>query len=123
LFFVHDCKIICSWLNFQGRSYDETCDEVHWNIDFNSDIRVALIILVPGSDRTIRVNGAAEISFDEHLGQTLAVESRLPRSVVVVSMGKTIFQCARELMRTDLRGAEEVTPRQACPAQAHCSKQ
>lgn len=70
------------------------------------DNRVALIFLVPGSDTTIRVNGAAEISVDEDLKQSLAVEGKLPRSVVVVRIGEIYFQCARALMRANIWGAD-----------------
>lgn len=70
------------------------------------DNRVALIFLVPGSDTTIRVNGTAEISVDEDLKQSLAVEGKLPRSVVVVRIGEIYFQCARALMRANIWGAD-----------------
>lgn len=70
------------------------------------DNRVALIFLVPGSDTTIRVNGTAEISVAEDLRQTLAVEGKLPRSVVVVKIVEIYFQCARALMRANIWGAE-----------------
>ncbi|MCZ4288803.1 pyridoxamine 5'-phosphate oxidase family protein [Hoeflea alexandrii] len=63
------------------------------------DGRVALLFLIPGSNTTLRVNGRAEISVDPELLESLAMEGKLPRSAIVVSVGEIYFQCARALMR------------------------
>ena len=63
------------------------------------DGRVALLFLIPGSNTTLRINGRAEISVDPDLLAGLAMEGKLPRSAIVISIGEIYFQCARALMR------------------------
>ena len=63
------------------------------------DGRVALLFLIPGSNSTLRVNGRAEISVDADLLASLAMEGKLPRSAIVITIGEIYFQCARALMR------------------------
>ena len=63
------------------------------------DGRVALLFLIPGSNSTLRVNGRAEISVDADLLASLAIEGKLPRSAIVITIGEIYFQCARALMR------------------------
>jgi len=66
------------------------------------DGRVALLFLIPGSSSTLRVNGRAEISVDADLLASLAVEGKLPRSAIVITIGEIYFQCARALMRAQV---------------------
>ena len=66
------------------------------------DARVAALFLIPGSNSTLRVNGTAEISVDPDLLESLAVEGKLPRSAIVITIGEVYFQCARALMRAQL---------------------
>lgn len=63
------------------------------------DSRVALLFLIPGSNSTLRVNGKAVISVDPELLESLAMEGKLPRSAIVITIGEIYFQCARALMR------------------------
>lgn len=66
------------------------------------DPRVALMFVVPGSNSILRVNGTAFVSADPDLLESLAVEGKAPRSVVVITIAEVYFQCARALMRADL---------------------
>lgn len=66
------------------------------------DDRVALLFLIPGSGTTFRVNGRAFITDDAVLRQRFAVEGQLPRSVAVVHIERTYFQCARAIVRSRL---------------------
>lgn len=63
------------------------------------DGRVALLFLIPGSNTTLRINGTAGISVDPDLLAGLAMEGKLPRSAIVITIGEIYFQCARALMR------------------------
>lgn len=63
------------------------------------DGRVALLFLIPGSNTMLRINGRAEISVDPELLAGLAMEGKLPRSAIVITLGEIYFQCARALMR------------------------
>ncbi|PWW04491.1 hypothetical protein DFR52_1011190 [Hoeflea marina] len=66
------------------------------------DGRVAMMFLIPGSDTTLRVNGTAVISVEPELLAAMAMEGKLPRTVVVISIGEIYFQCARAVMRARL---------------------
>jgi uncharacterized protein len=63
------------------------------------DGRVALLFLIPGSNTTLRINGKAEISVDPELLAGFAMDGKLPRSAIVITLGEIYFQCARALMR------------------------
>src|SRR3981189_802835 len=49
------------------------------------DPRIALLFLIPGVGRTLRINGRAAISIDRELCASFAMEGKVPRSVIVVS--------------------------------------
>ncbi len=66
------------------------------------DPRVALLFLIPGSGTTFRVNGTAFITDDEALRNSFAVDQQAPRTVIVVSIERTYFQCARAIVRSKL---------------------
>lgn len=66
------------------------------------DPRVALLFLIPGSGTTLRVNGTAQISADEDLLDSFAVEGQPPRSVIIIKVAEIYFQCARAIVRADL---------------------
>lgn len=75
------------------------------------DPRLALLFLVPGVGETLRVNGSARISIDPVLLQRFVVQGQPPKCVVVMSVHKVFFQCARALARSglwDTRPAEAV---------------
>jgi len=66
------------------------------------DSRVGLLFLIPGSGSTVRVNGRARISIDPDLLQRFAVDSKAPRSVLVIAVEQVFFQCARAIVRSAL---------------------
>jgi PPOX class probable FMN-dependent enzyme len=75
------------------------------------DPRVALMFLIPGSGNALRINGEAEIDDDPALRESLAVEGKAPRSVVVVAVREVYFQCARAIIRAGLwDAARQVAP-------------
>src|SRR3954463_13546185 len=57
-----------------------------------SNPHVALLFLIPGVGETLRVNGRAIISTAPALLERFAVEGKLPRSVIVVSVDTVFFQ-------------------------------
>ena len=76
------------------------------------DPNVALLFLIPGSGTTLRVNGRAHLSVEAQLLQSFAVEEKAPRSVMVISVGRVYFQCARAIVRSDLwNPAKHVDPK------------
>ena len=66
------------------------------------DPRVALLLLIPGSGSTLRVNGRGHLDDDPALLASFAVEDKAPRSVLVIEVGEIYFQCARAIVRSRL---------------------
>lgn len=77
------------------------------------DPRVALLFLIPGVGETLRVNGRAEISVDPDLLARFPAQGKLPRSVIVVHVETTYFQCPKALVRSDLWNPEKRIDRKA----------
>ncbi|MGZ8157031.1 MAG: pyridoxamine 5'-phosphate oxidase family protein [Burkholderiales bacterium] len=67
-----------------------------------ADPRVALLFLIPGVGETLRVNGRAVISTAPALLQRFDMDSKLPRSVIVVHVETVFFQCSRAIWRSKL---------------------
>lgn len=66
------------------------------------DPRVALLLMMPGSGTTIRLNGTAMVNVDPELLASFAVDGKAPRSVLVITVGEIYFQCARAIVRSHL---------------------
>jgi PPOX class probable FMN-dependent enzyme len=67
-----------------------------------ADPRVGLIFLVPGIGEELRVRGTAVISTDPQELVQHEVKGRLPASVLVVTVERAYFQCARAIKRSRL---------------------
>jgi uncharacterized protein len=63
------------------------------------DPRVALLFLIPGSGSTLRVNGRAKVSADADLLASFRMDGKAPRTVIVMTVEETYFQCARAIVR------------------------
>jgi len=80
------------------------------------DNRVALLFLIPGVNETLRINGTAEISIDPALLESFAIEEKAPRSVIVVTVERIYFQCAKALVRSKLWDPAVQIPRTRLPS-------
>jgi PPOX class probable FMN-dependent enzyme len=80
------------------------------------DPRVALLFLIPGCGETIRVNGRAAISTDPALAQSFIVEGKTPRTVIIVSVDRVYFQCAKAIVRSKLWDASRHVERKSLPS-------
>jgi PPOX class probable FMN-dependent enzyme len=80
------------------------------------DPRVALLFLIPGCGETIRVNGRAAISTDPALAETFVVNGRAPRAVLVVSVDRIFYQCAKAIVRSKLWDASRHVDRRTLPS-------
>src|SRR5580704_4881532 len=67
-----------------------------------ADPRISLLFLIPGCGETIRVNGRAAISIDPALCESFVFAGKLPRSVIVVTVDRIYFQCAKAIVRSRL---------------------
>jgi PPOX class probable FMN-dependent enzyme len=81
-----------------------------------ADPQVGLLFLMPGLGETLRVNGRAVISIEPDLLQRFAMDGKLPRSVLVITVEAVYFQCSRALVRADLWNADKHVPRKALPS-------
>jgi uncharacterized protein len=80
------------------------------------DDRVALLFLIPGVNETLRINGRAKISVEPALLESFAVEEKAPRSVIVVSVERIYYQCAKALVRSKLWDSATQIPRDRLPS-------
>jgi PPOX class probable FMN-dependent enzyme len=80
------------------------------------DPRVALLFLIPGVGETLRINGHAAISIDPQLLESFAVDNKLPRSVLVVTVERIYFQCSKAIVRSKLWDPSRQIPRSTLPS-------
>jgi PPOX class probable FMN-dependent enzyme len=66
------------------------------------DPRVALLFLIPGIGRMLRINGHATIRVDDELRASFSMEGKVPRSVIVVTAERVYTHCPRALIRSKL---------------------
>lgn len=67
------------------------------------DPRIALLFFVPGVAECVRVNGTAIITSDTGLkARFAATGGKEPATVIVVSIDRVYFQCARAILRSRL---------------------
>ena len=66
------------------------------------DDRVSLMFMVNSSNSVVRVNGTAIVTADDALRARFEKKGKLPRSVIVITIGEMYFQCAKALMRSGL---------------------
>jgi uncharacterized protein len=66
------------------------------------DPRIALLFLIPGVGDTFRVNGEAVIVRDAALLEPSAVEGKVPKLGLLISVHQAYTQCPKALLRSDL---------------------
>jgi PPOX class probable FMN-dependent enzyme len=86
------------------------------------DPRISLLFLIPGIGRTLRVNGQAVIRTDLELRETFAMEAKIPRSVIVVTVEHAYTQCPRALIRSKLWDPSKHLDESALPSQGTMMK-
>jgi hypothetical protein len=67
-----------------------------------ADPRISLLFLIPGCSETIRVNGRAVISIAPELCESFIFAGKVPRSVIVVTVDRVYYQCAKAIVRSRL---------------------
>jgi PPOX class probable FMN-dependent enzyme len=77
--------------------------------------KVALLFFVPGIDETLKVFGTAELLPADALELDLTEFGRPPRSVLLISVRRAYFQCAKAVMRSGLWDPARQVPRSAWP--------
>jgi uncharacterized protein len=69
--------------------------------------RIALLFLVPGVGETFRVNGSAMLVDDQELLEGSAVEGKVPKLGLLVTVEEAYTQCSKAFIRSDLWNAEK----------------
>ena len=77
--------------------------------------RLGLLLMIPGVDETLRVNGTAELSTDPVLIDAVADERRRPVVVIQVQVEQAYLHCAKAFMRSRLWSLEAQVERSALP--------
>lgn len=81
-----------------------------------ADPRIALLFLIPGVGDTFRVNGRARIVDDPRLLGPSAVEGKVPRLGILISIEEAYTQCCKALIRSDLWNPERHIDRSELPS-------
>jgi PPOX class probable FMN-dependent enzyme len=79
---------------------------------------LALIFLVPGVDETLRVNGKGRVTTDPAVLADSAVNGKLPRSGLLVSIDECFLHCGKALIRSRLWDPESRIERRSFPSLA-----
>lgn len=79
------------------------------------DPRIALLFLIPGVGETMRINGRAKISTDPTLTESFAINGKVPKCVLVVTVERAYFQCTKAIIRSKLWDPASKVDRQTLP--------
>jgi PPOX class probable FMN-dependent enzyme len=79
------------------------------------DPRVALLFLIPGVGETMRVTGNAKISTDPKLTESFAMNGKVPKCVLVVTVETAYFQCTKAIIRSKLWDPKSIVDRKTLP--------
>ena len=71
------------------------------------DPRVSLMLMVPGCNNVVRINGTAEVTADTIVTSTFTQGGAHPKVVLVITIGEMYFQCAKAIMRSKLWLSED----------------
>ena len=77
---------------------------------------IALIFLLPGTHETVRLAGTARLSTDPELLASMAVQDKLPKCAIVVSVRQAYLHCAKALLRAKLWTSEYTQPKGVFPS-------
>jgi hypothetical protein len=81
-----------------------------------ADPRIALLFLIPGVGDTFRVNGTAVIVDDPAVLGPSAIEGKVPRLGILVSIEAAYTHCPKALIRSDLWNPERHIDRSELPS-------
>jgi PPOX class probable FMN-dependent enzyme len=80
------------------------------------DPRIALLFLIPGVCDTFRVTGEAVLVRDAELLAPTAIEGKVPKLGLLISVHQAYTQCAKALIRSDLWNADHHVDRSELPS-------
>jgi PPOX class probable FMN-dependent enzyme len=117
------------------RMLDETrvaLGELHGNRLFETaqnlaeNPTAALLVMVPGTNETLRIEGRAAFSSDDRLREATAIEGRLPWAALVIDVVTAYVHCGKAFQRSRLWDPSswprtEERPRMGAALAAHVS--
>lgn len=77
---------------------------------------VGLIFFVPGINETLRVNGRARVVTDTGILDGMAVNGKLPKSAILVTVEQAFLHCAKALIRSRLWDPDTRVERSVYPS-------
>jgi PPOX class probable FMN-dependent enzyme len=80
------------------------------------DPRIALLFLIPGIGDTFRVNGRAVIVDDPELLSPCAVEGKVPRLGILITIEEVFTHCSKAMIRSQIWDAEGHISRSELPS-------
>jgi PPOX class probable FMN-dependent enzyme len=80
------------------------------------DPRLALLFMIPGVNETLRVNGRGRLNADPAMLARYAVNSQLPKLLLIIEIESVFFQCARALVRSALWDPARQVARSSLPS-------
>lgn len=75
-----------------------------------------ILILVPGFDECLRINGAAKIATNTSLLARFEHRGKLPKSAIIISIKDLYFHCAKAITRSKLWGDKFKVDRKVMPS-------
>lgn len=87
-----------------------------------ADSRVSLLFLIPGVGETLRINGHARITADASMLERFAVDGKLPRTVILVTINSVYFHCAKAIVRSKLWDPSLYVERASLPSAGQIMK-
>ncbi len=64
--------------------------------------RAALLVMVPGINETLRIEGRAHLSLDEHVRVETAIDGKVPWGALVVDVSRAFIHCGKAFKRSGL---------------------
>lgn len=81
-----------------------------------ANANVGLLLIIPGFDDTLRINGRARLVTDPELLETMAINGRAPRLAIVVSVQEVFLHCAKAFRRSKLWDPGHFQDRDSMPS-------
>jgi PPOX class probable FMN-dependent enzyme len=79
------------------------------------DPRISLLFLIPGVGETMRINGTGKICTDPALTEGFAMNGKVPKCVLVVTVERAYFQCTKAIIRSKLWDPASIVDRKTLP--------
>lgn len=77
--------------------------------------QVGCLLLIPGIDETLRINGTGVVSVNTEYLDLFADERHPPKTCIKITVAEVFLHCAKALMRSDLWGATNRLERPGFP--------